>query len=103
MAKRMTEEQQEFIKLHYEEYSVTYFAKKFDLTYQAVYNFCERECLPQKLIRNVSSENAPHKGRHLPNEYGKEVLPDPPRKWKRPPATYSNLQRDELIDKILNQ
>ncbi|HET6255836.1 MAG TPA: hypothetical protein VFE32_17295 [Puia sp.] len=37
----------------------------------------------------------------LPPEKLKNVAPDPPRQWERPPAIYSNMSQEERIDYIL--
>lgn len=97
----MTQEQRDWITDHSEKYAILDMAEKFGLSYQAVYNFCERYKLKYKLTRKEPGRTGTHKPRALANVYGQEVIPDPPRKLKRPPAQYSNLQRDELIDKIL--
>ena len=98
----MTEEQKTWIELHSEEYDIPEMAKIKGLSYQQVYNFCERYNLKYKLTRKEPGRSGIYKQRLVPNEYGNEVIPDPPRKWERPPSEYSNTQRDELINKILN-
>lgn len=70
-------------------------------------------------LSDFVKENAPSKSKHSKPQKVKvdpkdivpyaellkeraAVTPDPKRKWERPPATYSNQQYDDLINKILN-
>lgn len=99
----MTQEQRDWITDHSEKLSIPEIVEKLGLSYQSVYNFCERYNLKYQLTRKEPGRTGNYKSRTLAKEYGQEVIPDPPRKLKRPPAQYSNLQRDELINKILNQ
>lgn len=106
MNKELTQSQQLEIYDHSEEFTIVAMAEKYEVPYNTIYNFLRKHKLKYAFNEGHAYQkrkNGPNRVSH--DELMKErsaVVPDPPRKWERPAATYSNIQRDELIDKILN-
>jgi hypothetical protein len=103
-ATELTESQKKEIILTSELHTIIEMAEYYDVVYITVYNFVRANNLKYKLakpqkVKVTQTAVVPY------SELLKErsaVTPDPPRKWQRPRAEYSNQQYDDLISKILN-
>lgn len=113
MLKGLTPKQQEMIRRLFEEgavapddfreLNVLRRLKELDIAYQLVQSGAW--CLSEYWIRIMSREDEddPIATRPAPASQDRFERPDPVRTGKRPPAVYSNLQREELIDEILRK
>lgn len=103
----LTESQKEEIQLTSEGFTINGMAEKYGVLYSAVYNYCNNKHLKYKHVEKRGAQRKRTRTTDIVPyaDLLKEklaVIPDPPRKWERPPKEYSNIQREDLIDKILN-
>jgi hypothetical protein len=107
MPKELTESQKIEITLGSVDYSINEMAEKYDVPYNTIYNFCKKHQLKYALTKAHSVQRIKDKTVEvIPYaELLKEraaITPEPKRKWERPATIYSNVNREDLINKILN-